>query len=40
MTSNWSKTKNIKKWKYIFILSKQILPSSSFENLVERFIEK
>lgn len=40
VASNWSKANNRKEWKYIFIPSKQILPSSSFENLVERFIVK
>ena len=40
VASNWSKANNRKEWMYLFIPSKQILVTSSFENLVDRFIVK
>ena len=39
VASNWSKANNRKEWKYVFIPSKQILPTSSFDNLINRFTE-
>lgn len=39
VASNWSKANNKKEWKYVFIPSKQILPTSSFDNLINRFTE-
>ena len=39
VVSNWSKANNKKEWKYVFIPSKQILPTSSFDNLINRFTE-
>lgn len=37
VASNWSKANNRKEWKYVFIPSKEILPSSSFDNIAKRF---
>lgn len=39
VASNWSKANNRKEWKYVFIPSKEILPSSSFNILTNRFTE-
>lgn len=39
VASNWSKANNKKEWKYVFIPSKEILPTSSFDNLTNRFTE-
>lgn len=39
VASNWSKANNRKEWKYVFIPSKEILATSSFDNLVDRFTE-
>ena len=39
VVSSWSKANNKKEWKYVFIPSKQILPTSSFDNLINRFTE-
>lgn len=40
VASNWSKENSRKEWKYLFIPSKEIMPSSSFKNLVDRFIQE
>lgn len=40
VASNWSKENGRKEWKYLFIPSKEIMPSSSFENLIDRFIQE
>lgn len=40
VSSNWSKENGRKEWKYLFIPSKEIMPSSSFKNLVYRFIQE
>lgn len=40
VASNWSKENGRKEWKYLFIPSKEIMPSSSFKNLVDRFIQE
>lgn len=37
VASNWSKANNRKEWKYVFIPSKEILSSSSFDNIAKRF---
>lgn len=37
VASNWSKANNRKEWKYLFIPSKEILSSSSFDNIAKRF---
>lgn len=37
VASNWSKANNRKEWKYVFIPSKEILPTSSFDNIANRF---
>lgn len=39
VVTNWAKENSKKGWKYVFIPSKEILPSSSFNNLVNRFTE-
>lgn len=39
VASNWSKANNRKVWKYVFIPSKEILPTSSFDNITNRFAE-
>lgn len=39
VVTNWAKENSKKGWKYVFIPSKEILPSSSFDNLVNRFTE-
>lgn len=39
VASNWAKANKKKEWKYVFIPSKQILPTSSFDNLISRFTE-
>ena len=39
VASNWAKANNKKGWKYVFIPSKQILATSSFDNLIHRFTE-
>lgn len=39
VASNWSKANNRKEWKYVFIPSKEISPTSSFDNLTNRFTE-
>lgn len=36
VVSNWSKENGKKEWKYLFIPSKEIMPSSSFKNLVDK----
>lgn len=40
VASNWSKENSRKEWKYLFIPSKEIMPSSSFKNLIDRFIQE
>ena len=40
VASNWSKENSRKEWKYLFIPSKEIMPSSSFKNLADRFIQE
>ena len=40
VSSNWSKENGRKEWKYLFIPSKEIMPSSSFKNLVDRFVQE
>lgn len=40
VASNWSKANGRKQWKYIFISSKEINISLTFEKLSERFIKK
>lgn len=40
VASDWSKENLRKEWKYLFIPSKEIMPSSSFKNLVDRFIQE
>lgn len=40
VSSNWSKENGRKEWKYLFIPSKEIMPSSSFKNLIDRFIQE
>lgn len=37
VASSWSKANNRKEWKYVFIPSKEILPTSSFDNIAKRF---
>ena len=37
VASNWSKANNRKEWKYVFIPSKEILSTSSFDNIAKRF---
>lgn len=37
VASSWSKTNNGKEWKYVFIPSKEIIPTSSFDNIAKRF---
>ncbi len=39
VASNWGKANGYKEWRYLFIPSKQVQPSVSFKNLVERFKE-
>ncbi len=39
VASNWAKANKKKEWKYVFIPSKQIFPTSSFDNLINRFTE-
>ncbi|WP_308553473.1 DEAD/DEAH box helicase family protein [uncultured Peptoniphilus sp.] len=39
VVTNWAKENSKKGWKYVFIPSKEILSSSSFNNLVNRFTE-
>lgn len=39
VVSTWARENSKKEWKYIFIPSKQILPTSSFDNLINRFTE-
>lgn len=40
VVSEWGNANGYKEWKYIFIPSKQVMPTSSFDNLIERFVEK
>lgn len=37
IASHWAKANSYKKWEYLFIPSKQVMPSSSFIQLAERF---
>ena len=37
--SRWGKANGYKEWRYLFIPSKQVLPSSSFMQLAQRFQE-
>ena len=37
--SRWAKANGYKRWRYLFIPSKQIAANSSFSNLAERFKE-
>lgn len=37
VASRWGKANGYKEWKYLFIPSKQVLPNSSFMQLVKRF---
>ena len=39
VASRWGKANGYKEWKYLFIPSKQIMPNSSFVQLVKRFQE-
>ena len=38
-STNWGLANGYKKWQYLFIPSKQVRPSSSFEQLAVRFKE-
>ncbi len=40
VATNWSRTNDYKPWQYLFIPAKQVLPSSSFMQLAQRFCEK
>lgn len=40
VVSRWGKANGYKEWRYLFIPSKQVLPSSSFMQLAERFREQ
>lgn len=40
ITSNWSRANGYKPWQYLLIPANQILPSSSFLQLAQRFCEK
>lgn len=37
VASRWGKANGYKEWRYLFIPSKQIMPSSSFKQLIQRF---
>ena len=39
VASNWGKANGYKEWRYLFIPSKQVMPSSSFMQLAKRFLE-
>ena len=39
VASRWGKANGYKAWRYLFIPSKQVLPSSSFMQLAQRFQE-
>lgn len=39
VASHWSKANGYKEWRYLFIPSKQVLPNSTFLQLVKRFQE-
>lgn len=40
VASDWGLANGYKKWSYLFIPSKQVTPSSTFENLCQRFVEE
>lgn len=40
VATNWSRANDYKPWQYLFIPAKQVLPSSSFMQLAQRFAEK
>ena len=37
VASRWGKANGYKEWRYLFIPAKQVMPSSSFVQLAERF---
>ncbi len=40
VATRWCKANGYKPWRYLFIPSKQVMPSSSFTQLAKRFQEK